>query len=648
MSSQPYPQDHRPKYDPVFSKLAEAWSNQIKAAKEHKKKTFGTQASEIMSFYNGPKDWAELMNPGRDMNIPTPSFSVSINKAWEFVSIYTPAINFELPVRTVKARMPVEIPPDLLGIDPNDPQWLQLNAEEQIKVRHDGLRATLLSMYLNWTPKEYGLESESRKTVHEGLLKGRSCGWTELYQPANSDFKVVRTTWLTVDDLLVDPDAPSLNEAQWIARRCVHPVWEVERLYGLRPGMIHANAESKESRADDTDPGSVDRIRRGESNDLIEYYQIYSKMGIGGRLRCEGKSDNRESLEVFGDYCLVVVAPDHNFLLNLNPELIAADEAGDQDATNMIFSRTAWPTPYWKLGKFPVTVMDFGEIPNSVWPMSPLTPAKGELRFLNWAYSYLLGHIKTSSRDFIAVKKGANDSIKAAVVSGEDLEVIEIEYDGSISDIVQFLQHPQMNKDIWPVIKDVEELFNKRVGLTELMYGSTGVQLRSATEADTKQQNASVRPEDMAKRVEVFHTEIAIKEAVACRFHLTADDVRQVVGDLGASVWQEFVSTSDPEIAGRQLQYTVEAGSTRRPNKNAEQKQMTEAMQVLLPVFQGYGQMTGDQGPLNNLLSDFAKSRDLDPARYVLGGLLPPPPAQPVGGPDAAQQQPTANPGTPQ
>jgi hypothetical protein len=43
----------------------------------------------------------------------------------------------------------------------------------------------------------------------------------------------------------------------------------------------------------------------------------------------------------------------------------------------------------------------------------------------------------------------------------------------TITEIVQFLQHPPFNGDIWKVIEAVAEQFDRRVGLTELMYGQS-------------------------------------------------------------------------------------------------------------------------------------------------------------------------------
>ena len=193
-----------------------------------------------------------------------------------------------------------------------------------------------------------------------------------------------------------------------------------------------------------------------------------------------------------------------------------------------------------------------------------------------------------------------------------------------------------MNGDIWKMIDAVEANFDKRVGLTELMYGQQGAtQIRSAQEASLRNQNMNVRPDDMRKQVEGWMACVGAKEAIAARYHLIAQDVQPVLGDMGAWAWTQFVGTRDMNIACRQLEYRIEAGSTARPNKELERQTMNDAFVSLAPVLQNYGQVTMDMAPLNNLLSDYAKSLDLDPARYQLRAPAPMP-VQP--GMDPSQQ----------
>lgn len=627
--------------DPAFKTVVAHWLSKITHAKDHKKKVFQKDADECMAFYSGPKSWEEVMGGSGGMDSADdavkPTFKVSVNKCFEFVTIFGPALYFENPVRTVKPRMPIVIPPQFFGQDMMTYQAMM--SQESNRVMEDGLRSVLLESYLNWTPTEYRLDTEARLAIDEALIKGRGCLWTELYSPPGSTMKIVRSLWGSTDDLLIDPDAPSIDKALWIARRCVHPVWQVERDYGLRQGSIRGNCESQAQQISvDNDEDAMYDRKRGLTNDLLVYWKIYSKMGIGGRLQ-GAKDSNRRPLEMFGDYAYLAVADGIPYPLNLSPDVTQQSIADPAS----VFSRVAWPTPFWGEEEFPVSVLDFHTIHNCPWPMPHLKSAMGELKFLQWTMSFLMGKIRNTTRDFIAIKKEAGEEIKTTLLEGKDLTMIEIEAGhGAINDLVQFLQHPQVNGDIWKMIAAVEENFDKRVGLTELMYGNQGAtQIRSASEATLRNQNMNVRPDDMRKQVEAWMRRVSAKEALAARYHLSAEDVQPVLGAMGASAWTQFVFTRDINVACRQLEFRIESGSTARPNKEWEVQTMTEAFTTLSPILQAYGQQTQDMVPLNNLLADFAKSRDLDPARYQLRAAMMPPQLPPgeegQGGPPQGQ-----------
>lgn len=638
-----YADDHE--QDPIIRHVCDSWMRQIEHAKRYKQKVFGIAAAEARHFYAGPKDWNELMDmSGRDGDTPDPMFKISVNKTFEFVTIFGPALYYENPVRTVKPRMPVDIPQEFF---PDPYTYQALVQEEQLRVQTDGLKATLLGAYLNWSPHEFVLAGESRQAIDEALITGRSCLWTELYSPPGASFHAVRSYWDSVDNLLVDPDAQSLDKAKWIARRCVHPSWEVERDYGLPAGSIKGNSESQLRQADldvgDDDMDRLEQRKKGLSNDLVVYWKIWSKMGIGGRLPGCTKEYGK-ALEMFGDYAYIVVAADTQYPLNLPPHL-TNDPSFSADP-DKVFGRTAWPTPFWAKDAWPVSCLDFHPVANCSWPLPHIKAGMGELKALNWIISFLVGHIRNSCRDFIAISKSAPEEIKTAILTGDDLTLLEIDKEhGTIAEMVEFLQHPQMNADIWTVVEHLENLFDKRVGLTELMYGDTSVQLRSAAEANIKNQNMNVRPADMAKQVETWQAAVATKEAMAARYHLISDDTRPVLGALGAWAWDQYVTTTDVQVAARELEYQIESGSTQKPNKEYEIQQMNQAFQTLSPVFTTYLQQTGDVSPMNALLSDFAKAIDLDPERYQLRMSMPPQPLpQEQGGNDATQQTPTDNP----
>lgn len=621
--------------DGVFRQVVSLWSAKIEHAIQHKRHVFQEDADACMSFYAGPKNWDELMGAAGGVaageDIPDPLFKMSVNKTFEFVSIFGPTLYYDNPVRTVKPRMPIQIPPEFF---PDQNVYLAIQDEETVRVLFDQFRSELLERYLNWTPVENSLSKESRQAINEALIKGRGCLWTALRRPPGAEFRVVCSEFDSTDNLLVDPDAVSLDKACWIAQRCIHPVWQVEKDYGIKPGTLRGNMESQAVQAEaagDSDH-QYDR-KRGLSNDLLVYHKIYSKMGIGGRLSGLQRG-LRGPLEMFGDYCFIAIAKDVPYPLNLPPS-VQNSVALDPESSTEVFDRVAWPTPFWADDSWPVSVLDFYPIANSPWPMAPLKAGMGELKFLNWVMSFLGGKLRTTLRDFIVVAKDLAEEIKTQMLEGKDLTMIEVESSGgrSVKELVDFLQHPPVNGDVWKMIESVEHNFDKRVGLVELMYGEPGGnQMRSATEADMRGGNMNIRPDDMSRQVEAWMADVAAREAVCARYHLHGSDVLPILGKFAAGAWDGYLSTQDINEATRQLEYRIEAGSTRRPNKTAEVKQMTEGVQVVGPILQAHAQTTGDVQPLNNLLSDWAKSRDLDPQRYLMQAPMMPAVAPAPGG----------------
>jgi hypothetical protein len=90
----------------------------------------------------------------------------------------------------------------------------------------------------------------------------------------------------------------------------------------------------------------------------------------------------------------------------------------------------------------------------------------------------------------------------------------------------------------------------------------------------------------------------------------------------------------------REFDYRIEAGSARKPNKSGRVEQMQMAMQTLGPILQGLISM-GQVDPLNALITDWAKSLDIDPKNYLVQPPPPPPPPPgPTSGPPASEGEP--------
>lgn len=631
--------------DDPFLPLVGLWQEKIRLGFEAKNKRFGAEAEEGMRFFQGPyefmygsvhmkkdKHFKQDFDESDDSEIPPPRFQMTVNKVAEVVQIFGPVMYHTNPTRQVNPREHILPDADLLaafGGDPNSQMMLNQLYQQGIQSRAiDKFRAKLLQTYLDYTPNALDLKTESRMAIDEALIKGMGVLWTEVYSPPAGGNKMVGSFFDSVDNLVIDPDATSLRDAKWIARRRITPVWEAERKFGWPPGSIKPNLESLNRQAEvQSDPEGHYLRATGQTNDLITYFEVFSKTGMGGRLLGTQPQMTAE-LEAYGDYCYLCVAPSVRTPLNL-PDAIY-DLPPDQ-GRQAIMQAVQWPTPFWADDSWPFVQIAFHNIPRDPWPMSHLSPGMGELKFLNWAFSFIAGKIRISSRDIVAVLAEASEDIKAAVLHGTDYEVVKLKGSNGkgINEIVQFLQHPPFQADIWRVIEAVMELFDKRVGLSELMYGMSGKQMRSAQEAEIKSDAVNVRPDDMANKVEDAMSELARQEALAIRWHLTGKDVGPVMGPVGQALWDQFITPADPGELLYSLEYRIEANSVRKPNRDRDAQNAQQLNQAVGPFFQNLA-MQGLSGPFNTMLQQWADTIDMKTDGLLLPETIQaPPPAQP-------------------
>ncbi len=673
--------------DHLMAGLCSLWVEKIRKAKEHKKRAFQDDADEAMQFYRPDEGNYNFVyrgdlkgSKGVGLDAQEPAFRMTLNKVAELVEIFGPILYARNPVRQVNPRQPflaqslsgldrdpgelllrdpaltqVLMPPGLPPQVAQDPAFpglfvQTLIEQEQQRASLDDMKSSLIESYLNFTPVELRLKEHVERAIDEAIIKGRGCVWTEKYTPPGSTQNFVGSFFDSVDFLQLDPDAENFGDAWWIARECCHPVWEVERKYGLEPGSLKGTIESSAKQAEvDTQKKQFDRTR-GLTSDLMTYWQVYSRMGCGGRL--SGSDQDRTSHDLLpgdlagfaatldpisGDHVYLAIAPGCDYPLNLPPKVQAMPLTGDGspgDGLAEVRKRLAWPVPYWADGAWPVSVLDFHPVPRSPWPMSHIKPAMGELRFLCWAYSFVAGKIKSTLRDVVAILKEMAEEFKLQVLEGADLALVELDTQNrDIRECVQILQFPPKNADIWKVIEAVETNFEKRVGLNEIFYGKSQTQDRSATESSLKSQHLNIRPDDMSERVEAWATEFARKEAVAARMLLQAEpDVAPILGPVAGQLWASLVTVPPGDLtAFRELEYRIESGSTRKPNRERDMANADSSMQILLPVFNQFAAGTGQLGPLNALIAFWAKTRDINPAQF----LLPAPPPAPMGLPPA-------------
>jgi hypothetical protein len=205
--------------------------------------------------------------------------------------------------------------------------------------------------------------------------------------------------------------------------------------------------------------------------------------------------------------------------------------------------------------------------------------------------------------------------------------------------VVSFLQHPELRQDAWNILDRVSENFDRRVGLSELLYGLNpgGVASRSAADMQAKREAASVRPEYMSRCVEDWQSEAARLEKLCARWFIEPADVRPLVGNTGAYLWERLINNESPELVVREMDATVEAGSAKKPNKDRDVGNLNAVMPSLFPELSKHADVTGDTGPINNLITEWGEAIEQDMSAVHMGPRVPQPP--PPEEQQAAQQE---------
>jgi hypothetical protein len=625
--------------------IAKGWLKKIELSLKHKR-PFTEDGKEAMCFFDGPHNWFwrdtyARHESGYNRTIAPPAFRMQCNRVFEAVKLFGSVIYHRNPVRSVTPAKYPFVSPEVVGVMDEQSMMLYQQAAQETMQKTEIRRMVglLMEKYLNYTPQEMDLKTHSRRVVDEAIIKGMGLWWTEIVTLPGTDFSVVGSFADSVDNFTMDPDATEIEDITWCARRCVHPIDVVARQYGLDREQLKGHLEGArplDAAADDQifldDSHSHSGRRVGKSNELVTYWKVWSKTGLGDRLK-DAPKEMMGTFDSLGENCYIVVCEGVDFPLNMPPSLLEQEVEEESGVPQDLFLSVQWPIPFWtEPNGWPFVPLDFHRKPGYIWPISHIKPGIGELRFINFALSFIAQRVAISCETLVGVSKAADQDIKDQILSGSEkgFKVVEISetLGRSVNDLISVFTLPEVSPELWKIMERVTEMFDKRVGLTELAYAMTSSQIRSATEATVKAEQLSVRPDDMANRLEDAMSLLARREALAARWLLQPQDIEPILGPLGAAAWVQHITQMSPSEVAREFEYRIEAGSARKPNKATRVEQMQAALQTLGPILQGLVPM-GVVDPLNALISDWADSLDIDAKPYL---IPPPPPPQPPPG----------------
>jgi hypothetical protein len=614
-------------------------------------------ADECMMFYSNSAKamWDPQVSKKFWKGVKLPKFRVTINKAFEMVAIFGPNLFWEVPHRLVEPKRPLEIPPELFGITPEmmaqageipqqqqafNPQvalYQQLMAGQQQSEVQDKAIGFLMDRWLNYTPREQpggGLSGHSMRGVIDSLIKGRGVAAVRPYTMPGSQRKLTGSFHVRPEYVYLDPDFDSVDECRWMAIKHVDVHTEVEKRFGL-PANSLKNKSTLESSWHfgelATDDQSSAQRREGQTNDLVIWYEIYSKAGVGV-VNTSMEPTIREHMDkTVGQYAYIAVCADVPYPLNMSAEVIRKGATDEQ-----VKQAFAWPVPFWADDKWPIEFLDYYPDPQSAWPVAPMAPGLGELKLLNFLMSWFANRTWKSSRDFWAVAQPHIEHYKQYILGGEDQSIIPTPVGlKSPKEAIEILTQPEMRQDMTQLIGFVSDMFDKRVGLTPTIYGQNenSTQNRTAEETVSKNRAVQARPEYMQKQVVDWQSRLAQSEALVTRWFVKSQDVAAFLGPAGAYLWSQHIESTDVELVVRQFTYTVGASSIRRPNRERDIGNFQNVMALFSPALESVGQSTGNYEPFNSMMKKWAELHDANLDAMQIPSQQPTPEQQ------AAQEQ---------
>lgn len=624
----------------LLGPIVSQWYARFTSAQKEKER-FSVMAKLCRQFLGSSAKamWEDAFRKEFYPAVAQPQFMVSLNKAFELVAIIGPSLYWQSPTREVKST---DIPDQtqlaqLFGITDRD-MLEQIQQMQGQKTTEREMRNSLASLVLEYIGREHpgGTKIDNELIIQDALVTGRGCGWTETYTNRSTGEPMVGTFYDPVDNLLIDPDAkdPALRDVKWMARKHVEPAWVVERRFGYPPGYLQGRGTHVSS---EYASRMEVEVNRGNTmyQDQIEWYEVWSCGGIGARVTGINATMGQALDQLTGDYCYLCVTRNLMHPLNLPPALVTQGNADQiREALKWRTSRYGSVFELWRDRKWPVQLLDFYPVVGSCWPMAVLGPGIGSLLAMN---ILLVSHLTMSwdrRRDIIAVNGAYAEEVEAAIKGENNPAVLKINAASqmSVTDIVAFVQRPEVQGNLLEWIQYLDNQFQMATGLDDIHYGVSQKQARVSADVNAKQAAANVRPEKMATDVHQFVVNTSTKELWLAAQYIKGQQLRTLIGDWGAMAWDTLLGSMDIDALFHEMEVWIEATDLRRPNRDKDMADLERIAPFYLPALMTYSDKTGDEKPFNAFLHRFAVAMQMkNPEDLYMG------PWHPM--PDPAMQQ---------
>lgn len=636
---------------PYLSAIVEYWLGQYQSAYDDRK-TFMLLGDQCQEFFTGTgrQFWGDVTQQGTVASgahgyfgdsFARPKFRMWVAKAFEFIAVIAPQLFWQSPRRLVTPRhdrTPSEQLMALMGMIDQQlgEQAMQLHQQESLPSQ---VRCQILEQVLNATALHgIGLAANSELSITEMMIRGRGLLEPVVEECPGAGRRITGLKHLGLRHFFIDPDCKecTLDSAKYIMITRREAWWDVEKKFGLPSGMMRdrATSISETNRTGSVSiVGGSDTNTANQSKDMVEYVEVYSKMGLGAQ--CVSYDAVTHALDgVVGKYVYLALCPGVPHPLNVPPDATLASLSDEE-----IRERFRWKTPHWRSKRWPVAILDVHPLPNSPYPLPVFSQVIGELVALNVLSSILVTRAHATTQEIIAVLGEYEQAVKTTIASGESPAFVKIMADTgrSINDVVGFLQRPDLTNSLMEGIRWLQETIDKKTGLVPHQYAvQQGPQSRSAADVQLRDEKASIRPEHMRRQIAEWQTIAAQLELTEMVNHLTGEDVKPMIGDLASQAWDLLVAAADKDTVVFDMQCSVEAADMERPNKPRQADILQSLSNIILPALDRYGQTYGNYEPFNKYIGAIGHLMEIDTEEFAL-----PPPPQPEADPEqqAMQQQ---------
>jgi hypothetical protein len=612
--------------------LVNAWLGKAEAAYQSEARTrFVDEAEEAKVFYSRScaalwdSQYAKRWLTGA---LEKPKFPVSVNKTFEAIAVLVPNMLWSVPYRNVKPKRRPQWSEEALQALQQDQEAAQilpfLLEADGLDLAKNQVLAAMMQLWLNYTSREVpngGLEEHSRLAVIDAMLTGRGVQFVRTYQYPGSDRRLTGCFREDPLDVVIDPDVRRLQDAKWLMLRHQTEHWKLEKMFQLPTNSLKhaATLESSwdwgERQGSESTSQPLDKPR-----DVVVWYECWSKAGPGCRM-VDASMDTglRDHLqEVVGEYAYIALASSVPYPLNCHPEKMRQGMTDEQ--VKECFS---WPIETWADNRWPCELLDWYPDPDTVYPIAPMSPGMGHLKFINVMMPYLCERTYDDSRNFWAVAAHDLKEYERYLNSGKHNTVIPIV--GAMTDdirkAIMKIEQPGVSADMYKVIEMANEWFSLATGLTPFMYGMKGSESndRSAKETEARARTAGIRIDYMQNGIASWQSRLAAAEGFAARWFVRGDDVVPLAGYAGRYLWDKYVRTREVEIVAREMEYVVAASSIKRPDLDRDLENWSQVLQVLLPQYMEYGMATSDFTPSNHVVVEWAKAMQIEePERLTI------------------------------